>query len=269
MRPWRPKKQPLKPAAGSPPAPAAAERGGVRTMRIRFVQFALLPPAVGVGILLVVPFLLASSGGPAGGPSGGLPGGRPGAGPGSAGVDLPDAPRAAPSPFARESRRLLDGDVPWQDRVSVAQALGRQYEPAALDALVQASVSRAADTRRIAAYGLVRHLPNPRAQSALAALLDDPDPDVGRTAASAIGTVEHGTYLLLDRLRQPDPGERVHLACLRALPYAGTPDLLPQLMRFVRAGGEVGQAAADTVWTICKRTRTPLPEGLPTPPGRR
>ena len=55
----------------------------------------------------------------------------------------------------------------------------------------------------------------------------------------------------------------VHAACLRALHYSGTPDLVPLLMPFVQEPGPRAEAAKHTVWMICKRSGAPLPPDLP------
>ena len=94
-------------------------------------------------------------------------------------------------------------------------------------------------------------------------MLGDDDLLVARTTAIALGAVAGSAPLLVGRLDAPDVTGAVHAACIRALPYAGDPQCLPALMRFVGERGEVGQAALETVWKICKRTQTPLPPDFP------
>ncbi|MEZ6186874.1 MAG: hypothetical protein R3F62_17920 [Planctomycetota bacterium] len=113
--------------------------------------------------------------------------------------------------------------------------------------------------------GLVRQLHDARAQDALWSLLSDDDTAVAKTTAAALGAVEGSAPLLVGRLDAPDitSGRDVHEACLRALPYAGNPQCLPTLMRFVGTETALGQVATETVWKICQRTQTPLPPDFP------
>ena len=158
---------------------------------------------------------------------------------------------------------MLSSEQSLQARIAAARELGRDPSAEALRALIEAAKSTDPATRRAAAMGLTRRVHDPRANDALWTLLGDDDLLVARTTAIALGAVEGSAPLLVGRLDAPDVTGAVHAACIRALPYAGDPQCLPALMRFVGERGEVGQAALETVWKICKRTQTPLPPDFP------
>ena len=279
MKPWRPKQ---KPAAEQPPEDDDAPSGGffdargltgrltrhqgtqsLKRVRINFVHnVALIPPLVGVGVLLLLPFILASSPQP-----------DPPVGSGRnqvlLGKDGTPIELAVPEGQPGETRQVSLGEalyhtgLPLADRRQAARELGSQPQQESLDALLRAARDDDAEARRLSCYGLVRRLDSPEAQAALARLLVDDEPKVAMATAAALGTVERGGYLLFDRLQQPDELGNVHAACLRALHYVGTPDLIPRLLDFVDDPGPRSEAATHTVWMISKRAGLPLPPDIP------
>jgi len=279
MRSWQSsrnnKQEPPQPAPAEDAGAGVGSRSGLygagqdrpksleyRTMRIRTVQLALVPVVVGVMLLVVVPAIVVDLT-PRHDPSDGAH--RDGDDPTR--ID-PEAWRLQQEQQQGEQRSnqgvLLSSSESLQARIEAARALARSADPErGMKALLQGAQSHDPETRRAAAMGLIRRLGDSRAEDALWKLLDDADTSVARHTATALGAVERSDGLLVARLDSPDPEGEVHLACLRALPYTGRPQVLPSLMRFVNEPGKTGDAAKATVWKICQRTRTALPPEFP------
>jgi hypothetical protein len=283
MKPWRPKKKKQAEAEQAPgAAPAPEPRGlfeptgltgrqrkptvALKRVNIRRVHAAMVIPVVGMVLLVLVPLLWSTSD-PV----------RVGVGKHQVLLDREGAPVELALPDGSgQTRQISIGEAIYNpalrldDRREASRQLGLQRDGESLEALLRASRDDDPEARRLAIYGLVRRLDDLRVQTALAELLREDDVRIARTAASALGTVERGGYLLMDRLQEPDEQGLIHAACLRGLNYTGTPDLIPLLMPFVEANQDQrAKVAAQTIWMICKRTSTPVPDGLPPRVNRR
>lgn len=290
MRVWRPKRKKSETEDLIAQAEALAPhrpQEDVRRMRISRVRMlAALPPVVALAFVALLPFLLAEPAAPPGGISTPGPGGGPGPAdppPGTRPIPgdptLPDTqrpvgtppgpgPGPGPGPSPGEdlepaTRALLDASLRYEQRTGAADQLGRSSDPGALDTLLRAALDRDSSTRALAARGLARKLPDPRATTALSQLLEDPAAAVAEVASAELAKVDRSRELLVGRLARNDPADQVHLNCIRGLIYQGRAEDVPLLMRWVREDGPVGEAATEAVWAICQRTGAPPPPGLP------
>lgn len=289
MRVWRPKRKKSETEDLIAQADALAPRRpqeDVRRMRISRVRMlAALPPVVALAFVALLPFLLAEPAAPHGGIATPGPGGP---GEGSPPPEMPPiqtdptlpatqrpvgtptgpGPGPGPGPGTREdlepaTRALLDASLRYEQRTGAADQLGRSSDPGALDTLLRAALDRDSSTRALAARGLARKLPDPRATTALSQLLEDPTAAVAEVASAELAKVDRSRDLLVGRLSRNDPADQVHLNCIRGLIYQGRAEDVPLLLRWVREDGPVGEAATEAVWAICQRTGTPPPPGLP------
>ena len=290
MKVWRPKRK--KSETDDLIAQADAVRRpieeDVRRIRISRVRMAAaVPPVVALSLVGLFPFLIAEPTTVPAGPGISTPGPGaqqdPGPGPGThtpdtpdphtptqpppVGPGTPDPGPGTPTPPREDldpsGRALLDPSLRYEQRTSAADQLARSQDPRALETLLQAALARDSATRALAARGLPRKLPDPRAATALRQLLEDPAPVVAEEASSALGKVGQARELLVGRLSLSDAPGQVHLNCIRGLIYQGQAEDVPLLMRWVRDEGPLGEAATEAVWAICQRTGAPPPPGLP------
>lgn len=287
MKVWRPKRKKSENEeliAQAEVAKAHSPAEQLRRIKISSVHMAAaVPVVVGLGLLILFPFLVADHAPSPSGENGSGGQGKTGPGPrdprlvpsehpglppriegGNGSGDAPGLTAPRPDPeLDRAIQATLDDSIRYEDRVASLDHLARSRDSRAMDALLAAAVSRDGDTRTLAGRGLSRWLPDPRAADALRLLLQDTVTSVAESVAIELGKGSLGRELLVGRLHLPDPEGQVHLTCIRGLLYQGTEEDVPLLMRWVRDEGRLGEAAVETVWSICTRTGLPPPPGLP------
>ncbi len=112
---------------------------------------------------------------------------------------------------------------------------------------------------------LVRALPDARVMAQLAALLADPEPDVGTSVAEALAvapSADARALLVAHLCRSADTPDLVHLACLEALAEIGQAADLEAVLPWARRADTAGVLGAWCVRTICARERVEVPADL-------